>query len=308
MNSQPKNSVRVVALSAGLAHSKDGNPGAEANFAHLMGYAEECIREKPDIIMFPEFAMIGWPYLSAYEVHRLSEPIPGGGYYYQQYVELAKKSGSVVCGWIAEKKSEGVLHNSSCLIGPDGNLIGTYRKTHPTASEEGSWWMAPGTEIPVFDLGFVKVGIAICWDMHFPEVCRAILVQGADMILHPTIGNDRRDVCPVRCKENGLPMVVSIFKEASYAIDPVGNVTADLGEGNGGYLVCDVDPHTHRSSKYGFAFRERDMNLARRNPGAYAPLVDSGAKLPWANVFHQKEGDSVSEQDLLKKFPKLDLS
>jgi predicted amidohydrolase len=234
MKDEPKEPVRVVALSAGTDHFKDGNPGPEENFAHLMRHAEASIAEKPDIIVFPEFAMIGWPYLSAEEVHKLSEPIPDGDYYYRQYVELAKKSGAVVCGWIAERETDDVLHNSSCLIGPDGDLIGTYRKTHPTASEEGSWLMAPGNEIPVFDLGFVKVGIAICWDMYFPEVCRAILVQGADMILHPTIGNDRRDVCPVRCKENGLPMVVSIFKDASYAIDVRGKVTADLGENSGG--------------------------------------------------------------------------
>jgi predicted amidohydrolase len=297
--------IRVVALSAGLDHFKDGNPGAEANFAHLMTLAEACISGKPDIIVFPEFAMIGWPYLSAEDVTKLAEPVPGGECYYRQYVELAKKSGAVVCGWIAEKESDDVLHNSSCLIGPDGNLIGTYRKTHPTASEEGAWSMAPGTEIPVFDLGFVKVGIAICWDMHFPEVCRALLVQGADMILHPTIGNDRRDVCPVRCKENGLPMVVSIFKEASYAIDVRGNVIADLGDSNGGTLVCDIDPHTHRSSKYGYDFRERDMTRARRNPEAYKTLVDTTTRVPWTEVFAGKEGEPISEQDLLEKFPKL---
>jgi predicted amidohydrolase len=299
--------VRVIALSAGLEHFENGNPGPEANFAHLMRSAEASIPEKPEIIVFPEFAMIGLPYLSPEAVHDLAEPIPGGDFYYRQYVELAKKSGAVVCGWIAERSAPGVLHNSSCLISPEGELIGVYRKTHPTASEEGAWSMAPGTEIPVFDLGFARVGIAICWDMHFPEVCRAILVQGADLILHPTIGNDRRDVCPVRCKENGLPMVVSIFKEASYAIDIRGKVTADLGETNGGYLVCDVDPFTHRSSKYGYDFRERDMNLARRNPAAYGTLLDDGLRKSWTRVFKEEDTGPVSEQDLLKKFPKLNL-
>lgn len=296
--------VKVVALSAGLGHFAEANPGAEANFAHLMSFANASIEEQPDIIVFPEFAMIGWPYLKPDEVHALAETVPGDGYYYQQYVDLAIRSGAVVCGWIVVKASEGVLHNASCLIGPDGELIGVYRKTHPTASEESAWWMAPGTEIPVFDLGFVKVGIAICWDMHFPETCREILVQDADLILHPTIGNDRRDVCPVRCKENGLPMVVSIFKEASYAIDIQGNVTADLGEGNGGYLVCEVDPFTHRSSKYGYNFRERDMTRARRNPNAYAHLGEEYRRVRWGEVF-ETDGESVAKEDVRKKFPKL---
>lgn len=296
--------VRVVALSASIEMYDGKNPGPEANFAHLMAHAEASIAEKPDIIVFPEFAMIGWPYLKAEEVHDLAEPIPGGKTYYPQYVELAKKSGAVVCGWVAEKEADGVLHNSSCLISPEGELIGVYRKTHPTASEEGAWYMAPGNEIPVFDLRFVKVGIAICWDMHFPETCRAILAQDADLILHPTIGNDRRDVCPVRCKENGLPMVVSIFKGASYAIDCVGNITADLGEGNGGYLVCEVDPFTHRSKKYGYAFRERDMTRARRNPEAYGILTEPERRVPWGEVF-EDEGEPVSKDRLKQKFPKL---
>lgn len=166
--------IRVIALSAGNDHSRDGNPGAEANFDLMMQLAEDSVQHNPDIICFPEFAMIGWPYLSAEEVHEMAEPIPGDGYYYNRYVALAKNSGAVVCGWGVEKTAEDVFHNASCLIGPDGNLIGIYRKTHPTASEEGAWFMAPGKEIPVFDLGFVKVGIAICWDMSFPEVCRAV--------------------------------------------------------------------------------------------------------------------------------------
>lgn len=296
--------IRVVALSAGKDHWADGNPGEKANFARLMGFARDSVKEKPDIIVFPEFAMIGWPYLKAEAVHALAEPIPGDGPYYRQYVDLARESGAVVCGWIAEYEADGVLHNSSCLISPDGELIGVYRKTHPTASEEGAWWMAPGTDVPVFDLGFAKVGIAICWDMHFPETCRAMLVRDADLVLHPTIGNDRRDVCPVRCKENGLPMVVSIFKDASYAIDIDGQVTADLGDGNGGYLVADVDPFTHRSKKYGFQFRERDMTRARRNPGAYGPLVDATTRVPWGRVFDE-DGEKLGER-LRERFPKLD--
>lgn len=299
-----KKPVRVVALSAESVVYESKNPGPEANFAHLMAFAEKSIAESPDIIVFPEFAMIGWPYLKADQVHALTETVPGDGPYYQQYVDLAKRSGAVVCGWIAEKSAEGVHHNASCLISPEGELIGVYRKTHPTASEEGAWYMAPGTEIPVFDLGFAKVGIAICWDMHFPETCRAILAQGADLILHPTIGNDRRDVCPVRCKENGLPMVVSIFKGASYAIDVVGNVTADLGEGNGGYLACDVDPWSHRSQKYGYTFRERDMTWARRNPDAYGVLADASKRVPWGQVF-EEDGEPVRDESLKGKFPKL---
>jgi len=55
-------------------------------------------------------------------------------------------------------------------------------------------------------------------------------------------------MCPVQYKENGLPMVISVFKDASYALDWKGDIVADLGDGNGGYLVCDMDPHTNKQS------------------------------------------------------------
>ena len=80
---------------------------------------------------------------------------------------------------------------------------------------------------------------------------------------------------------------------------------ADLGDSNGGYLLCDVDPHTHRSSKYGYNFCERDMTRARRNPEAHRTLVDPTMRVTWTEVFADNEGDPVSEQDLLGKFPKL---
>ena len=211
--------VRVVALSVGQEHFAQGNPGPEANFARLLEFAEASIPQQPDIICFPEFAITGCPYLSPEEVRAEGEPVPGDGPYYRQYAALARNSKAVVCGWMVEKETDEIYHNTSFLVAPDGAFIGQYRKVHPTPGEEGRWGFVPGDDIPVFDLGFVKLGIAICWDMSFPEVCRSIMLRGADLILHPTVGNDRRDMCPVRCKENGLPMVISVFTDSSYALD-----------------------------------------------------------------------------------------
>ena len=45
------------------------------------------------------------------------------------------------------------------------------------------------------------------------------LLQGAELILHPTVANDRRDICAVRCKENALPMVISVYQNSSYCFN-----------------------------------------------------------------------------------------
>ncbi len=298
--------TRIVALSAGTEHWKQGNPGPDANLARLMDLADESAAEHPDIICFPEFAVTGWPYPSPEGIRATGEPVPGDGPRYRQYVDLAQRTGAVVCGWLAEKESDTVYHNTSFLVSPDGTFLGKYRKVHPTPGEEGQWWFQPGDDIPVFDLGFCCVGIAICWDMDFPEVCRSLLLRGADLILHPTVANDRRDMCPVRCKENHLPMVISVFEESSYALDAEGQIVADLA-GAGGYLVCDLDLYSVRyRGKYGLLNDPRKMLMARRRPATYAALVDTETPPPWDEVFRTAEGTPLSDDELKATFPRLD--
>ena len=300
----PRKNIRIAALSAGAPHYAAGNPGIEANFARLMELAGESIAARPDIILFPEFAMTGWPYPPSAAVRACGEPVPGDGPFYARYAELAQKSGAVVCGWLVERTGETTYHNTSALIGSDGKHLGTYRKTHPTMGEEGQWGMAPGGEIPVFDLGFAKVGIAICWDMDFPEVCRAHLLRGADLVLHPTVADDRRDICPVRSKENALPMVISIFQGGSYAVDGYGETIADLDTGNGGFLVCDVDlgePAT--MPRYGYTADRRQRFLTRRRPETYAVLTDPSAVPPWGTGLQKDDGTAVSREEIDSRFP-----
>jgi len=301
---QPQ-TTRVVALSAGTEHYSQGNPGPDANLDHLIRLAEASASENPDIICFPEFAVTGWPYPSPEGVRATGESVPGNGPRYRRYVDLARRTGAAVCGWLAEKESETIYHNTSFLVAPDGTFTGKYRKVHPTPGEEGQWWFQPGDEIPVFDLGFCRVGIAICWDMDFPEVCRSLLLRGADLILHPTVANDRRDICPVRCKENHLPMVVSIFQDSSYAIDADGQIVADL-KGTGGYLVCDLDLQSVQyRTKYGLFNDPRKMLMARRCPKAYDALVDEGKTVQWREVFRTMSHEPLTDEELKGEFPML---
>jgi len=304
-NSGPR--VRVVALSAGPSHFRDGNPGTEANVSRLVSFAQQSRAEAPDLIVFPEMATVGWPFPSAEEVRRNAEQIPGAGSCYQRYVELARVCHAVVCGWLIEKDSDGCCYNTSFLVARDGAFIGKYRKIHPTAAEAGQWGTRPGTEIPVFDLGFVKVGICVCLDMSFPEVCRSILLRGGELILHPTLANDRRDTCPVRCKENILPMVVAVFQDSSYALDAFGGIVADL-HGDGGALVCDMYPHAgNRLEKYGFLRDPRATILALRRPEAYGPITDPTLVARWRDVFETREGRPLTEQELRAVFPHFDV-
>src|ERR1017187_5860836 len=72
----------------------------------------------------------------------------------------------------------------------DGSFLGKYRKTHIPHVAPGFWekfYFRPGTlGFPVFDLGFVKIGVYICYDRHFPEGARALGLAGAEIVFNPS--------------------------------------------------------------------------------------------------------------------------
>ena len=77
--------------------------------------------------------------------------------------------------------------HTSALIGPDGKLVGKYRKvTLPRGEIEAG--ITPGHDYPVFDTRFGKVGMMICYDGFFPEVARALTIKGAEVIAWPVWG------------------------------------------------------------------------------------------------------------------------
>ena len=78
------------------------------------------------------------------------------------------------------------IYNTTVLVGRDGKIIGRYHKVHLPASEH--WHISPGTEMPVFTTDIGRIGFATCHDIAFPEHCRAMSLNGADIILHPTNG------------------------------------------------------------------------------------------------------------------------
>ncbi len=79
-------------------------------------------------------------------------------------------------------------YNMSLVIGPDGALIGRYRKMFPFLPYEVG--VTAGREPLLFDVpGVGRFGVSICYDMWFPETTRTLAVMGAEVILHPSLTN-----------------------------------------------------------------------------------------------------------------------
>jgi hypothetical protein len=126
------------------------------------------------------------------------------------------------------------VFNTAVLLGPDGKLIGKYRKVClPHAEVEAG--VAPGTDYPVFDTTFGKVGLMVCYDGFFPEVARELSARGAEVIAWPVWGCDPL-LAKARAAENRVHVVSSTFMAPkdgwmlSAVFDPAGKVLAKADE------------------------------------------------------------------------------
>jgi len=135
-----------------------------------------------NLVIFPELSLTG--YLSRDLAYELAEPIPGPSIHSLE--EIAKKENMHIVFGMPEQseKAHAVLYNTAVLLGPDG-LIGKYRKMHlPTHSVfEEKRYFRLGYEAPVFETEIGKMGLAICYDMFFPEISRLLRLKGSQLII-----------------------------------------------------------------------------------------------------------------------------
>ena len=84
---------------------------------------------------------------------------------------------------------DGRSSNAAVLLDRQGQVAGVYRKVHPVTdypSDALEGGMAPGSDFPVFDTDFGRLGIQICWDMVFEDGWEALARQGAQIVALPT--------------------------------------------------------------------------------------------------------------------------
>ena len=117
----------------------------------------------------------------------------------------------IVAGLI--ERDEHLVYNVAVMLGPDGNVVGKYRKvTLPRGDIEGG--ITPGDEYPVFETRFGKVGMMVCYDGFFPEVARELTHRGAEVIAWPVWGCNPL-LASARACENHVYVVSSTYTDAS---------------------------------------------------------------------------------------------
>jgi predicted amidohydrolase len=175
------------------------------------------------------------------------------------------------------------LFNTVAVLGP-GGLIGRYRKRHlPFMGADRFVTVSEETAPAVFDTALGRIGIAICYEIRFPEVMRTLALAGAELIALPTNWPVQASILAdhftrVRAAENFVYLLVSNRGDAEHGIDflgdsqivdPMGEVLAKA-ENEQDLLVVDVDLARSRDKSITFTAGEFELNPWKdRRPAAY---------------------------------------
>ena len=135
-----------------------------------------------ELVVLPELISTGYNFASRNDAYNCSEEIAKSKFV-EFLVAVAKKQNQFVVAGMNEKIGTD-LFNTSVLIGPNG-YIGKYQKIHLFLNEKDIF--RPGIAgLPVFDIGFARTAMLICFDYIFPEVWRVVAMKGADIVCHPS--------------------------------------------------------------------------------------------------------------------------
>ncbi len=147
------------------------------NLDRMKRFVAEAAAAHADIIVFPEDAVSG-------PVNGDAQFVDFAGSYLHYFQQLAREYAlDIVPGSIIEGDASG-WYNTAYYIDSAGVVKGKYRKInlwHPERS-----YLAAGDMAPVFETAHGKVGLIICWDLIFPEVFRAMVRAGVDIVICPS--------------------------------------------------------------------------------------------------------------------------
>jgi predicted amidohydrolase len=151
------------------------------NLARGHRMAAQAAAQGAQLLLFPELWTTG------YDLARtaaLAESIPGGPTVHE-VSSWARDFDMWIVGSMLERTHEGVF-NAAALFGPGGQIVGPYRKIHRFGPMAEDRWLEAGCEPGLFDLPWGRTGVAICYDLRFPELFRGYAVAGARLILIPS--------------------------------------------------------------------------------------------------------------------------
>ena len=257
---------------------------------HLCGLLRRAGEAGCDLALLPECTLpVGGPYPAGRD--RLEEAcLAAEPLWLERTAPIAREFEMLIAGCYYRCEGDR-LYNDAVLMDERGEVAGIYHKVHlpcPLGWEvtEAGLFTA-GSEHPVFETRVGRIGFQICYDIDFPEGCRCLALNGAEIILHPTVGYafpDEEEVVAearlrTRATDSSVVIVYANFgpapgRSAIYA--PNGNQIACCGRGADVFVFADLDARAPRTQNWGegLAHDHRDQLARKRRPDTYGALVE----------------------------------
>jgi len=207
----------------------------------------KTVSEEADMVVFPELWTTGY-YLSKESFELIAEPKNGPTV--ERLQEEALKAGVVIVSSFAEKAEDGRLYISATVINQKGELLGIVRKSL-LWGRESEIFTKGDIKYPIIETEHAKIGVLICYEMEFPEPSRLLALEGAELIVCPSVwsvaASRRWDIqLPARALDNtifilGVNTVGNNSCGKSKLVGPMGDILAEASDSREEVLLRAVD-------------------------------------------------------------------
>lgn len=208
------------------------------NFITFEKWMTEAARRGSHLVVFPELWSTGYALEQANE-----HAVQLNSAMFNEISRLATQNKISVVGSILEKRGVDIT-NSATFFSPTGRMLGVYRKLHLFRLMDEDKYLVPGLSPLTMDLPWGTTGLAICYDLRFPELFRRYVSEGARMIIIPAEWplariDHWRVLLQARAIENQCFVVAcntagqsgeTVFGGHSMIVDPWGKIIIEGGE------------------------------------------------------------------------------
>ena len=252
----------------------------EANIQLGLDNLDQAAAKGAKLAIFAELAFTPFypQYLADGDITHLAEKVPGP--ITEKYMAKAKEHEIVIVINLFEL-DEGKTYDSSPVIDSNGELLGTTRMVHIADYEcfyEKSYYTEGNHGARVYDTSVGKVGVAICYDRHYPEYMRSLGINGAEIVAIPqagTIGEWPDGLYEAELQvasfQNGYFCALANrvgredqleFSGESLITNPEGKVIAQASSREADLLICDIDlEEVNKSPARKMFFRDRRPDI-----------------------------------------------
>ncbi len=280
--------ARLTTVSWSPQKEAEGEAQLASNRRQAAEMIDRAAQDGSDLVCMPE--ILAQRHFPFEEAEQWAEPIPGPTT--DAVGEACRRNRCYAIATTIEEAG-GRLYNSAALVDRQGEVVGVYHKMRPTRGELEAG-VTPGSDAPAFAADFGRVGMAICFDMNFPEVGQRLLENGAQVVCWPSMYDAGRQL-EFWAQEFGFYLVSSWGGHINAIIDMTGVPMVKTGYQ---YPIASADVNLDRECFHQDKNREQwDAIREKYGAGVTLNITHPEGKFTLAS-----EMDEVTIEDIAAEF------